>query len=122
MPYEYTSQLAAKALLIGWGESTLDSLYSPTTKSRQIVQSPSLPASENMHITSYAIVATSMCEHTTPVEGRKASAGHSDGKQAGRALAPGIATEWRQMKKVPLGSHRGERATTTTQSIGMGRN
>ena len=56
-----------------------------------------------------------MCEHTTPVEARMASAGHSDGKQAGRALAPSIATEWRQLEKVPIG----EIATTNTESTGM---
>ena len=58
-----------------------------------------------------------MCEHTTPVKGRMTSAGHSDGKQAGRALALGIATEWRQMKKTPTG----ERATTTIETTRMQR-
>ena len=56
-----------------------------------------------------------MCEHTTPVKGCMASARHSDGKQAGRALAPGIATEWQQIEKAPTG----ERATTTIETTGM---
>ena len=49
-----------------------------------------------------------------------ASAGYSDGKRAGKALAPGRTTEWRQMKKVPPGIQRGEKATTTTASTEMG--
>ena len=44
-----------------------------------------------------------------------ASAGHSDGKQAGRALVPGKATEWLQLEKALTG----ERANTTTESTGM---
>ena len=55
------------------------------------------------------------CEHTTPVKGCMVSAGHSDGKHAGRALAPGMATEWQQLEKVPTG----EKATTTTESTGV---
>ena len=44
-----------------------------------------------------------------------ASAGYSDGKQAGRALALAIATEWWQMEKAPIG----EKATTTIETTRM---